>query len=147
MAAINLDSLSTFWQSVKSYFAGRLSFLSNETVLYEDTTNVGVTSLVCSRAITNYSRLRITFKTNDNCGYTQTIFYERSMTTLFLYAFFNNPGSTARSYYKVNRFSIGSDYKTISAVLGAQVNINSSGVTTSGNSGGNLKIVKVVEIQ
>ena len=145
MAAIKLDSLSTFWQSIKAYFADVLLYRTNETVLYEDPTGVGSnTTVQLSKALTVSKSYRITFRTNDNVGYTQTIrWYSSAAKLTTLMAVHNNTGSTERSYIKMSRVTISDDLKTLTVAFGSQTNINASGTVTS--SANQLYITKVVE--
>lgn len=145
MAAINLDSLSTFWQSVKAYFADVLLYRTSETVLYEDPTGVGSnTTVQLSKALTVGKSYRITFRTNDNDVYTQTLrWYNESAKLFMLIAVLNNVGSTERSYIKMSRVTISNDLKTLTVAFGAQTNINASSTTTF--SVNQLYITKVVE--
>lgn len=145
MATINLDSLSTFWQSVKAYFADVLLYRTDETVLYEDATGVGSNSTVqLSKALSSGHSYRVTFRTNDNVGYTQTFRWYNSAANLFmLIAVHNSTGSTERSYLKISRVNISSDLKTLTVAFGSQTNINASSTTTT--SANQLYITKVVE--
>lgn len=145
MAAINLDSLSTFWQSVKAYFADVLLYRTDETVLYEDPTGVGSNSTIqLSKALSSGHSYRITFRTHDNAGYTQTFRWYNSAAKLFvLMAVLNNTGSTARSYVQMSRVTISNDLKTLTIPFGAETSINASSTSTYSSSV--LYITKVVE--
>lgn len=145
MAAINLDSLSTLWQSIKAYFADVFLYRTDETVLYEDSTGAGATSVQLSGALAANKSYRITFRTNDNVGYTQTFrWYGNATARFILVACNNNVGSTARSYVKMARVDISSDLKTLTISNTTQSHINASSVT-SGPGGNIFYITKVVE--
>lgn len=103
MAAINLSSLSTFWNSAKAYILTH--FLKKPHILGYV---VEQTSITLSEDIRNFSKVIIVMQTNDNIYFQTTL----SNSSLF-FVYGCSVNSTPNQYLKLIRLNVTNNGKTI----------------------------------
>lgn len=135
MAAINLDSLRTFWSSIKNYLNNHFS---DETVLWSGSP---ATSVTLSESMSNFKEIRIDYRTNDTEIYTQFFVPNQTSSEIALMSAFcpNN----ANAYIKMAIYSMNNDKTTLTHNRGKETKMTTSGTISTYNAT-LLKIVKVV---
>lgn len=140
MAAVNLDSLSTFWTAIKNFFKTN----SYEAVVLYDGTEG--TDVDLSESIDNFERIEVTWRYDGN-PYIVNEFVP-SLTTKYFSFFSSYVYGGADTYFKICTFKIDSTRKNITVFKSTNTKItfgNTASVTR--NVAGNFKgISKVVGI-
>lgn len=144
MAAVNLDSLSTLWASIKSWLQSHL--YDDETVLW---TGSASNNIVLREVVTNFNRIRIYYADNDGCEYAQEVrlyppngyYYDMELRSYY------SSGSYGPYIKSVLLSTDNNDSKTIVWKTEYEANVNSSStVTCSSFNSPRFTIKKVVGI-
>lgn len=114
MAAINLDSLSTFWQSVKSYFTSRCE---DVTELWSGSSQ----TVQLTESMDNFERIEITWEDNAQQKYVQEVVPVLTASYATLYSFFGYNGGT--TYLKLINITLDSNRLGFSVSREVEVSI------------------------